>query len=361
MNVNHIVEDYSIVSGGVRTVVENLNNRLNENGYKSRVFTTEAESNDSVILSHPEGFLGSKWRKSKELENNLKSYIGDKEIVHTHGVWMFPQYYALKMSQERQLKSVFSPHGMLEPWLWKQGYIKKKIYFNLFLKKNLLKNTVIHAITPAERDNLNDLLPGNKRIEVIPNLISLADIPAIDSRKECKKYILFLGRIHKKKGIDLLIKAFSKLKDKNTSLKIAGAKTEYQDELVKLVKALGLQEKVEFCGMVTGTKKYELFRDAHVFAAPSFSEVVGMVNLEAAIMKTPVITTHQTGLLPQWSTNGGRLINPDEKELYDALVEAVSWDDRERNSRGEQLYEFVKKEYSWEHRIESWKELYTNI
>ena len=95
--------------------------------------------------------------------------------------------------------------------------------------------------------------------------------------------------------------------------------------------------------------------------APSHSEVVGMVNLEAAIFKTPVITTFQTGLKNEWSNNGGILVNPNVKEIEFALHTALNWTLEERNKNGEKLRDFVLKEYSWQYRFNDWIKLYKSM
>ncbi len=361
MKINHIVEDFSVDSGGVRTVVEALDFNLNNTENKSIILTTKANKGDRVHLNTPHGKIAESWRYSKGIKQFLEREVSNNSINHIHGVWMYPQYISLKLGAKNNWKTVFTPHGMLEPWLWKDGYFKKKIYFDNLIKKNIENSSVIHAITSVERDNLYKLLPKSKRIDIIPNLISLKNTPKIEKEEIDKKYILFLGRIHPIKGIDLLIKAFSKLKSNSFTLKITGKKNNYQEELKKLVISLDLQNKVEFCGQVTGNKKYKLYKEAFAFVAPSFSEVVGMVNLEAALMKTPVISTFQTGLLPEWNKNGGILINPKIEELTLALNEVINWSEKERDERGNLLNSFVENNYSWEHKLNTWLDLYSSL
>ena len=122
-----------------------------------------------------------------------------------------------------------------------------------------------------------------------------------------------------------------------------------------------MQKKVQFLGLVTGEEKIKLFKNAYLFVAPSYSEVIGMVNLEAALQKTPVITTFQTGIKKEWDENGGILINPNELELIGALKKALSWTRKERDDCGEKLYSFVKHNYSWEYRLKDWIACYSDI
>lgn len=358
MKIQHILEDYSTLSGGLRTVVKDLNDHLITNGYKSQIITTRAESNDKIILAN-RSLYKDIWCYSIQLHDILSHT--DTDILHLHGVWMHPQYIASKIAYEKSIPYLITPHGMLESWLWENGTLKKKLYFNLVIKKYFLNANVIHAITPDEKNNLYTLL-NHKNIQVIPNSISYTEIDSFGIKKQSsEKYILFVGRLDPKKGIDLLIRAFAKINPKNVKLKIAGPANNYQHELIELAKDLDIESKVEFLGMVSGAEKYQLYKDAWVFVAPSYSEVVGMVNLEAGILETPVITTHQTGLYHDWNENGGVLINPNVEELTKALSYAIQWSESERDTRGKTLRKFIMNHYSWERNIIKWIELYEGL
>lgn len=358
MNINHIMEDYSKLSGGLRTVVQDLNKNLIQQNVNNQIITTRAEVEDNVIICK-RSLDKDVWCYSNNLKSTLKNNQSD--INHIHGIWMYPQYIASKISYSTKKPYIITPHGMLEPWLWENGAFKKKLYFDLMIKKYFSNANILHAITPDEKNNLFNLF-GHKNIEVIPNSISYTEIDSYNiQREETNKFVLFVGRLHPKKGIDLLIKAFSKLKDTETRLKIAGPFNEYKNELAELVQSLGIENKVDFLGMVTGKEKHQLFKNAWVFVAPSFSEVVGMVNLEAGVLSTPVITTYQTGLYKEWNDNGGVLINPNEEELLNALVYSLEWSEVERDERGKKLKQFIIEQYSWEKNIYRWIDLYQGM
>jgi glycosyltransferase involved in cell wall biosynthesis len=358
INIIHILEDFSFLSGGLRTTVKNLHDRLIENNIKSTIITTRKEKEDDVVLVKGGS---TPWRFSINLItklNELKAQ-GKIDIIHIHGVWMYPQYAAAKFSTTNNIPFLISCHGMYEPWLWLKGGIKKKTYFKYVVKDVFSKANYIHAITEPEAKELKRLFFKTK-IKVIPNLI---DPKQSVAKKSCfkEKYILYLGRIDEKKGIDLLIRAFGTIQEKGFRLKIAGNDNNYKDVLDKLVKQLNLQTKVDFLGLVIGEEKELLFKNAFVFIAPSHSEVIGMVNLESAILGTPVITTFQTGLKKEWADNGGILINPTVQETKNALEMATNWSNDERNKRGNLLSEFVKKEYSWEFKLKDWIHLYKKL
>jgi len=357
MNILHVIEDYSIESGGLRTVIKNLNYFLNKNGHKSYILSSKKEANDTIFLVE----TSKPWLFSNNWQKQLKIIVKEFNIkvIHIHGVWLHPQYAAAKFCINNKIPFILSPHGMYEPWLWDKGTIKKKIYFNFFAKKVLEQAQFIHAITPQEKLNIKKLFKTNTVFE-IPNLIDDEFTLNTYAKNIDEKYILFLGRLHEVKGLDILFKAFSKINDSRYKLKIAGKINDYYPYLKQLSEELDIHNKIEFLDMVKGDKKIELIKNAVALVAPSYSEVIGMVNLEAAIQKTLVVTTHQTGLNPLWSKNGGILINPNEKELTNALKTVIKYTDIEIIKNGEQLHKFVSEHYSWSNRFKDWENIYNS-
>ncbi|MFY7670605.1 glycosyltransferase [Tenacibaculum sp. MEBiC06402] len=356
MKILHIVEDFSIKSGGLRTVVLNLDFFLKQNGFESYILSSDKEKGDNIFtVSSNNG-----WLYSKEWKHKIKEIVDayNINVIHVHGVWLYPQLIGAKFAVKNNIPLVLSCHGMYQPWLWKKGTLKKKIYLNLVSKKWFKKSSLIHSITSDETQNIKKYFPKNNYFE-IPNLISFTENQKVPEFEE--KYILYLGRLNKTKGIDLLLKAFAQLNLEDVSLKIAGGFNEYKPELEKLINELGIQRKVNFLGEVKGNEKTTLIQEAWVMASPTFSDVIGMVNLEAALHKTPIITTYKTGLHKDWNTNGGFLINPNVNELKDKLEEAINWSAEKRLLHGQQLFNFAKQNYSWNEQFFKWEKLYNSI
>ena len=358
MKILHIVEDYSLKSGGLRTVIKNLDYYLKKSNIESYILSTDKEEEDSVdILTTSNSFLYSKEWFSKFDGLVDKNGIN---IFHIHGTWTYLNLAAAKYAVKKNIPFILSPHGMYEPWLWNKGRLKKVVYFNLVSKKWFEKATFLHAITEIESNSIKKYF-NNKNIIKIPNLISFNTKEVLQdniSDLRNNKYILYIGRINEKKGIDILIKSLKNIENKEVQLLIAGGHNEYQLMLQKLVQELKLENRVVFLGMVKGEVKTKLIRNAWVMIAPSHSEAIGMVNLEAALYKTPNITTFETGLLKAWSDHGGMLISPVVEEVTKALNKALNWTIEERIAKGDGLYHFAKENYSWESKLSDWITLY---
>ena len=310
----------------------------------------------------------------------LKSYLQQLPrlqgpILHLHGVWMGFQRVAARVASAQKVPVLLSPHGMLNRWhLRHLGFkeLRKLIYWRTVAYPAFRSIPLIHAVTPRERDELATWLPG-QGIKVIPNAIDLEAMDSLlaNAGEEAsppgdEPYLLFLGRLHPVKGIALLIEAFAKAiagTKYKFRLLIVGPESDpaYVAQLKSLVRLLGVEEKVIFLGPVfEPQKKLSLYRHAWAFCAPSQTEVMGLVNLEAASMELPVVTTHETGL-GGWEEGGGLLVHPQVEELSRALRQVFSWSESERQDRGQKLRRLVERRYSWQAVGPQWLELYSSL
>jgi glycosyltransferase involved in cell wall biosynthesis len=366
--VVHVTEDMAPLAGGVPAVVRQLSRRLAAGGARVGVVHASGDARDlqpqvQTLACPPQG-LRRAWSHGPGLAATLRAAMADGPIVHVHGVWAAPQFYAARAAQALGLPFVFTAHGMLVPWLWtQQGWrvrAKKALYWRALAQPALQHATVVHAITALERDHVFRQLP-NTRIEVIPNAIEVGTAPVGTDDRE--RTILFLGRIEPVKGVDILVRAFAEAQlSRDWTLVVAGPpwSEPYLAELRRIAAELGLQDRVRFPGPVFGDAKRRLLETAWVIAAPSHSEVVGLVNLEAGERELPSITTHQTGLA-DWEEGGGILVQPEVADVARALRQACGWSASERRERGVSSRGLVQKTYSWEAVMPLWQSLYSGV
>lgn len=366
-----VSEDHSAIAGGAPAVVDQLTRRIAASGYSVDLLFVRSNSMPvgegvRAIQILPAG-LGRVWGWSPELRVRIARLIqATSPVVHLHGIWAAPQYLAARVAGKLGAPFLVSAHGMLEPWLWtQQGWkvrVKKELYWKLFAHPAYASARVIHAITPMERDHLRALIPSS-RIEVIPNAIDLEEYPETAEADGRERLILFVGRIEPKKGVDILLRAFAAARlDREWRVVIIGPvwSPSYQLELERIVAQAGLQERVSFLGPVFGKTKLDWIKKAWVLAVPSHSEVIGLVNLEAAACRTPTITTHETGL-HDWETGGGLLVHPEVEGLKAALEYSCSWGDSEHQERGVAIRALVSLRYSWKAVLPQWISLYQAI
>jgi glycosyltransferase involved in cell wall biosynthesis len=356
MKILHLAENVSNDSGGIRTAVLSLNNYISKQ-ITSEIICNHKELNDTFIQSKAIKL----WSYSKELKLYLNKNLDNYDVAHLHGIFTHIHFAGSKYAQLHNKPYVLSPHGMLSPQLLKNKALKKSLYLNLIGNKIIKNASYLHAITPIEKEYLFKLTQHKNIIE-IPNLINYSIIPDRIKKINNQDYFIYLGRLHPIKGLEMLINSMSKIKNKTIKLKIVGANNhEYANSLVRLVEKLNLKNRIEFVGEIFGTDKYNLLVNAKALIAPSFSEVIGMVNLEAAACKIPVITTFATGISPNWNKNGGIMINPNTQELVNAINTITNCQERELTEMGLRLSEYVFNEYSWEKKGNAWIELYQTM
>jgi glycosyltransferase involved in cell wall biosynthesis len=376
-----VTDEYSSLNLGVTTVLNGLlreagRNRIAFSDIKlvstgSDDYATIPDYVEHIKLHYSKkSVVQNAWRCPPGFSKQFLNILKDSDIVHIHGVWMGPQYHVANLCIKFRKPFIFTPHGMLEPWQWHDkgvhGYLKKRFYWRTIAYPNFKKAFAIHAITPLERENLKILFPEN-RIEVIPNAVAIHQKSQIDlnytNNHILEPIILFLGRIHPNKGIELLIRAFA-LADLPSKWKlvIVGPEevSDYARTLKGLIVANDLSKKVDIIGPLYGKEKLELYNRAWVVAVPSYSEVVGMVNIEAATCYTPTITTYETGL-SDWEEGGGILIHPNVEDLTIALKNASNWEVVERLNRGLASWKLVQRKYSWDVVGRQWIDLYSDI
>lgn len=215
------------------------------------------------------------------------------DVVHVNTCWLPMSAIAQKVAQKRGIKVVLSPHGMLEPWILHRHYWTKKVPAMLLYQKSAVRNAdLLHATAETERSNLFSL-GWNNQVVVIPNGVDVGSIE-MKTLWERKKKILFLSRVHIKKGVNFLIEAVSVLRDelRGYEVIIAGeGEADYIAELKRMAVSSHVEHIVRFAGGVYGEEKWQLMRDADLFVLPTHSENFGIVVAEALASGTPVITT----------------------------------------------------------------------
>ena len=363
-NLLHVLEDYSIQSGGVARVVHDLSKNNNLKKTNINIYSSNGLLLKNSLLISKKKINSLYW--NFDHKKKLESLILKSDIVHNHGVWSSVNYYACLMAIKNNVPLIFSAHGMLEPWLWfNQGsfkYVKKKLYWDLVIKKKLSNAKLIHGSTSLECDNLRKLFPYNEIINV-PNATNINAYNDNYFKGPKKKQIIYLGRVEPKKGTHLLIEAFSRANlSSEWKLLIVGPfwSNSYQKKLINYVISNKLESRVKFINGVYDKEKQSLLKNSWIHVLPTYSDTPGLVNLEAASEGLPSITTYNTGLL-DWNEGGGKLINPVIDELILELKKTCQWSLEERNDRGKESYLLVKKKYSYDVVLPIWNQIYKTI
>jgi len=217
----------------------------------------------------------------------------------------------------------------------------KWFYDALFGYKLLRDASRVIALSRVEAEQYRCMGVPEEKIAIIPNGIDLSEYANLPPKgsfkkkfgiKEEEKIVLYLGRIHWIKGVDILVKAFANVIKKldNIRLVIVGPDDGYLSELRALIKALRIENKVIIAGPLYGRDKLEAYVDADVYVLPSRYEIFSMSVLEALACGTPVILTENCGIAEYFRDKAGLVVKPDSNHLGEALLEMLLNQDKQK-------------------------------
>ena len=320
-------------------------------------------------------------------------------IVHIHGIWSPRLHNVAKMCRAAKIPYIIAPRGMLEPWSLKQKWLKKRIARFLYQDKDLKCAAALHATAESEADQFRKLGFRNP-VVISPNGVN---VPGNFNRVERaervdgeRKRVLFVSRMHPKKGVLELVEAFSRLVVSHQSLVVNNwvcelvytlngeFEREYEAKVKARILELGMsyqdtdgyihQPEIEkpsnsdvhlhlsssphfiFTGPLNDDTKWDAYDRADLFVLPTYSENFGIVVAEALWTSVPVITTKGTPWSELEEYKCGKWIDlPAEgsnlstwEALDEALVSVMSMSDAERGEMGKRGRKLVEEKYTWD-------------
>jgi poly(glycerol-phosphate) alpha-glucosyltransferase len=299
---------------------------------------------------------------SPELRSELSARMARNSLLHVHGLWMYPGMVARKLSETTSAVRVVSPHGMLEPWALQNSRWKKRLAGWAFENRNLRTANCLHALCAAEGQSFRRYGLRNP-IAVIPNGVDPAAFERLPGRAVLearfpalrnRRWVLFLSRIHPKKGLPHLLRAWKSVVGVSVdrwsewTLVIAGPdEVGHEAEMKRLAVELGLEQAVCFTGPLQGQEKLAALGHSELFVLPSFSEGFSMAILEAAAAGLPVLLSPPCNF-PELAKAGAAIeVSPDAAGCEAGLREVLGLQDAERRAMGERGRSLVMSAYTW--------------
>lgn len=365
----HVIPDLDPRSGGTVSALAGLAIAQHRQlGWDVAVVTCATAHSDARIVNQlrSSGVAvavlppGRRFIPQQEFKGRVSSLIAKTDCVHVHAVWEELQYVACTEAVAQRVPYVISPHGMLDPWSLSQGRLKKWLYLRLRMKKHLDHAFVIHCTTQLEKSLIEPLLIRAKK-HVIPNGIDLAEFECDEksgNRSDCqewfyqrcpqargKRIVLLLSRLHPKKGLDLLLPAFSQLREKNALLVLAGPGDEqYVDKLNDECRKHEIIDRVFFTGMLQGAERISVLRAADVFVLPSYQENFGIAVVESLAAGTPVVISDQVNFAEFLKgADFASIVKQDISEVCDAIEKVLAYSEEDRSVLGDEAIRFSKK------------------
>lgn len=286
-----------------------------------------------------------------KLRQFRKQWIGilkreQPDVVHINGIWMIQTWIIQREALRMGIKTYITPHGMLEPWIINRHPLKKKLALALFQKTALKKAIALIATAESEKRNIEQL-GYNKNMVVIPNGI---DVSAIRMKTDftIKRRLLYISRIHVKKGIELLLDALEAMEDLLEGYEVviagegeAGYVTLLKERARKIDKV-----RISFVGGIYGEQKWDLYRNSDFFVLPSYTENFGYVIAESLACGTPVITTKGTPWQDLENYHCGCWIERSVESFVESMTRFVAMDAGELKALGCNGRRLIEEKYS---------------
>ncbi len=285
---------------------------------------------------------------SAEFLRRLPSHMRRTDLVHLTSVYNFTTIPTLLLARIMGKPVVWSPRGSLQATRQWDGAPKRRFkrVFERLCQHVRPRRTVMHVTAPIEAELSVDNLPGIATAE-IPNPIDLPpDLPRRHWRPEGRLRLIFISRLHPKKGIEMLLSAMARLPE-HITLDIYGAGApDYETKLQAITDRLGVAHRVRMHGHVAGAAKTQAFAEADIMCLPTHSENFGIVVGEALAHGVPVITTTEAPWSGLNHHDCGRWIERSETALIAAIEDLAeadlevsgqrgrAWMDRDFSSRG---------------------------
>lgn len=265
----------------------------------------------------------------------------DIDLIHLQHIWNpYIQVMAF-WAYHKKIPYIITPRGMLEPWIMAHNPWKKKIALFLYQRKAIQRAAHLHATAQMEADNIKALGFSNP-ITIIPNGIDLGEVKKIKTAYGNKKMV-FLSRIHPKKGIELLLEAWRNTDTKDWTLEIAGnGEAAYIETLTQSAEDLA---NVSFEGSQYGEAKWDFLRSADVMVLPTYSENFGIAVAEALAVGVPVITTKGTPWEDLESFECGWWITLSVANLETAILKVFQTPTRELEIMGRNGRKLIAAKY----------------
>lgn len=387
MRVLHVIPSLSPTSGGPSYALPAMAKALADFGVQVAVASTDDDGPGRHLEDVPlerfvqqQGWAAIYFRKQTEfyktsmpLRNWLCRHVKDYDVVHVHAVFSFASLAAGRAAAMAGVPYIVRPLGVLNRWgMDNRRRLIKALSFRFFDLPMLCKASAMHYTSRMELEDAARF--GLKNLQrVIPIGMDLAPFDALPPREIFSarfpetadtRNLLFLSRIDEKKGLDLLIDAFSRIAPHRPGIRLVicgSGDPALTDKLKSQASALGIADRLTWAGQVTGDLRLAAFSAAEVFVLPSHSENFGIALLEAMAAGLPCLSTDQVALAVNALRDKAVLITAREPAAIAAALEALLDAPEERHLLGQSARILSRSEYSLPAMGKALNELYREI
>jgi glycosyltransferase involved in cell wall biosynthesis len=301
-------------------------------------------------------------------ETNLEETVRAAEVVHLHGLWQIQTRRGAAAARAADVPYLVAAHGMADPWALRHKRWKKRLYLALVESRNLRQAACLHALSRPEILHFRGLAPWTP-VCFVPNGVDLAPFDHLPERHVLEEeypqlrgkfVLLFFGRAHVKKGLNLLADALGRIAPDHPEIHLLlagnddGAWVPFRDQMA----ALGLTNRMTYLGHVAGERARQVWGAADAFVLPSLSEGFSIAVLEALACRLPCLITTACHFPELAAASGGIEVRPDVDAVSQGLRNLLERDPDERAALGHAGRRLVEQQYTWERQAERLASVY---
>ena len=331
--------------GGPAFSVSGLAVALGELGVEVGVWASDQSAETAGLISDSKNVVALSGSESDAVRE-----FGQPTILHDNGIWMPHNHRLASLASEYGIPRVVSPRGMLEPWALNYKKWKKRLAWWLYQCDDLKRAQCIHVTAPSEAQNVLRFGFASPVVTIGNGVMFPRDdeiFRPVDNTRGIKT-ALYLGRIHPKKGLIMLIEAWSRVRPDNWQLQIVGPdERNHRKEVYAAVRENGLNKVVSVLPAVGGLEKQQLLCNADLFILPTYSENFGIVVPEALAHGLPVLTTSGAPwpMLPEKGC--GWWVDATVNGLAEGLRRATALNPDVLRAMGLKGRDWVQREFGW--------------
>lgn len=329
-------------------------------GAKSPPFTfpDQVESQAFEVRCFPTKWP-SRFGYSPEMAREVSKRIRQFDLVHVHGLYLHPSLIGASLARRHGIPYIIQPHGSLAPVIYGHHRYRKWLYELILERRNLNHAAALHFASRQEMRQAEQLgvkapgfvLPLGVRLEEFDHLPRRGSFKSQLPKLQDKRLIVFFGRLTRKKGLDLLVDAFSRIATRvpDTHLVIAGPDDEGCGDIVsRRILGLGLSSRVTFTGLLLGEARLGLFADTDVWVLPSHDENFGIAAVEAMACRLPVVLSDNVHIGRQAADANAAVVVPSQPAELAAAIESLLSDPVLCRRLGSNGRELVRSQFTWE-------------
>jgi len=316
----------------------------------------------SKYISQSMGFL-----VTPELAASMRKLLASVDIVHTQMPFVYPTMVAARLAISAKKPLFYNQRGVFHPSRLEYRGFKKRLYIELIEKAIMRRATGLIALTPEEIDSYRALgiqtpchtIPNGIDVAKFRRVPRLASLSKLDI-EESDRVILFLGRLHPSKGVDILVDAFFRIISEHPDalLVIAGPDEHGISQQIRTEAARkNLEHRIRMPGMVTGDLKVDLLARADLFVLPSSGEGLSMAVLEALASGTPVVISPECNLPAVDEVKAGAVVERDAELVAQAISRFLA-DDAMISTASEAAYRLARDRFGWPTVVDKLEGLY---